>query len=58
MRKNEATDVEPKSVDSHQTNEETPNSNAETKDVKLSAEEKRIDSEPAIEGVEDEEIPF
>ena len=58
LRKNEATDVEPKNVDSHQTNEEAPNSNAETKDVKLSAEEKRIDSEPVIEGVEDEEIPF
>ena len=58
LRKNEATDVEPKNVDSHQTNEEAPNSNTETKDVKLSAEEKRIDSEPVIEGIEDGEIPF
>ena len=58
LRKNEATDVESKSVDSHQTNEEAPNSNAEPKDVKLPVEENRSDSEPVIEGVEDEEIPF
>lgn len=58
LRKNEATDVEPKSVDSRQTNEEAPNSNVEPKDVKLPVEENRSDSEPVIEGVEDEEIPF
>ena len=58
LRKNEATDVEPKSVDSRQTNEEAPNSNTEPKDVKLPVEENRSDSEPVIEGVEDEEIPF
>ena len=58
LRKNEATDVEPKSVDSRQMNTEAPNSNAEPKDVKLPVEENRSDSEPVIEGIEDEEIPF
>ena len=58
LRKNEATDVEPKNVDSCQTNTEAPNSNAEPKDVKLPVEENRSDSEPVIEGIEEEEIPF
>ena len=58
LKKEEAVEVEPKSVNPQQTNTEAPNFNAEQKDVKLSVEEKRIDSEPVIEGIEEEEIPF
>ena len=58
LKKKEAVEVEPKAVNPQQTNTEAPNFNAEQKDVKLSAEEKRIDSEPVIEGIEEEEIPF
>lgn len=58
LKKEEAVEVEPKTVNPQQTNTEAPNFNAEQKDVKLSAEEKRIDSEPVIEGIEEEEIPF
>ena len=58
LKKEEAVEVEPKTVNPQQTNTEAPNFNAEQKDVKLSVEEKRIDSEPVIEGIEEEEIPF
>ena len=58
LKKDEAVEVEAKPTESHQTNVEPPNFNAEQKDVKLSVEEKRIDSEPVIEGIEEEEIPF
>lgn len=58
LKKEEAVEVEPKAVKPQQTNTEAPNFNAEQKDVKLSVEEKRIDSEPVIEGIEEEEIPF
>ena len=58
LKKEEAVEVEPKTVKPQQTNTEAPNFNAEQKDVKLSVEEKRIDSEPVIEGIEEEEIPF
>ncbi len=58
LKKEEAVEVEPKSVNPQQTNTEAPNFNAEQKDVKLSVEENRIDSEPVIEGIEEEEIPF
>ena len=58
LKKEEAVEVESKAVNPQQTNTEAPNFNAEQKDVKLSVEEKRIDSEPVIEGVEEEEIPF
>lgn len=58
LKKDDAVEVEAKPTESHQTNTEAPNFNAEQKDVKLSAEEKRIDSEPVIEGIEEEEIPF
>lgn len=58
LKKKEAVEVEPKAVNPQQTNTEAPNFNAEQKDVKLSAEEKIIDSEPVIEGIEEEEIPF
>ena len=58
LKKEEAVEVEPKSVNPQQTNTEAPNFNAEQKDVKLSVEEKRIDFEPVIEGIEEEEIPF
>ena len=58
LKKEEAVEVEPKSVNPQQTNTEATNFNAEQKDVKLSVEEKRIDSEPVIEGIEEEEIPF
>lgn len=58
LKKEEAVEVEPKAVKPQQTNTEAPNSNAEQKDVKLSVEEKRIDSEPVIEGIEEEEIPL
>ena len=58
LKKKEAVEVEPKAVNPQQTNTEAPNFNAEQKDVKLSDEEKRIDSEPVIEGIEEEEIPF
>ena len=58
LKKKDAVEVEPKAVNPQQTNTEAPNFNAEQKDVKLSAEEKRIDSEPVIEGIEEEEIPF
>ena len=58
LKKEEAVEVEPKSVNPQQTNTEAPNFNAEQKDVKLSVEEKRIDSKPVIEGIEEEEIPF
>lgn len=58
LKKDEAVEVEAKPTESHQTNVEPPNFNAEQKDVKLSVEEKRIDSKPVIEGIEEEEIPF
>ena len=58
LKKEEAVEVEPKTINPQQTNTEAPNFNAEQKDVKLSVEEKRIDSEPVIEGIEEEEIPF
>ena len=58
MKKEEAVEIETKAVEPQQTNTEAPNFNAEQKDVKLAAEEKRIDSEPVIEGIEEEEIPF
>ena len=58
LKKEEAVEVESKAVNPQQTNTEAPNFNAEQKDVKLSVEEKRIDSEPVIEGIEEEEIPF
>ena len=58
LKKEEAVEVEPKSVNPQQTNTEAPNFNAEQKDEKLSVEEKRINSEPVIEGIEEEEIPF
>ena len=58
LKKDEAVEVEVKPTESHQTNVEPPNFNAEQKDVKLSVEEKRIDSKPVIEGIEEEEIPF
>ena len=58
LKKDDAVEVEAKPTESHQTNTEAPNFNAEQKDVKLSVEEKRIDSEPVIEGIEEEEIPF
>ena len=58
LKKEEAVEVKPKTVNPQQTNTEAPNFNAEQKDVKLSVEEKRIDSEPVIEGIEEEEIPF
>lgn len=58
LKKEEAVEVEAKPTESQQTNTEAPNFNAEQKDVKLSVEEKRIDSEPVIEGIEEEEIPF
>ena len=58
LKKDDAVEVEAKPTESHLTNTEAPNFNAEQKDVKLSAEEKRIDSEPVIEGIEEEEIPF
>lgn len=58
LKKEEAVEVEPKTVNPQQTNTEAPNFNAEQKDEKLSVEEKRIDSKPVIEGIEEEEIPF
>ena len=58
LKKDEAVEVEAKPTESHQTNVEPPNFNAEQKDVKLSVEEKRIDSKPVIEGIEEEEIPI
>ena len=58
LKKEEAVEVEAKPTESQQTNTEAPNFNAEQKDVKLSVEEKRIDSKPVIEGIEEEEIPF
>ena len=58
LKKEEAVEVEPKTVNPQQTNTEAPNFNAEQKDVKLSVEEKRIDSKPIIDGIEEEEIPF
>lgn len=58
LKKEEAVEVESKSVNPQQTNTEAPNFNAEQKDVKLSVEERRIDSESVIEGIEEEEIPF
>lgn len=58
LKKEEAVEVESKAVNPQQTNTEAPNFNAEQKDVKLSVEEKRIDSEPVIDGIEEEEIPF
>ena len=58
LKKDEAVEVEAKPTEYHQTNVEPPNFNAEQKDVKLSVEEKRIDSKPVIKGIEEEEIPF
>ena len=58
LKKEEAVEVEPKTVNPQQTNTEAPNLNAEPKEVKLPVEEKKVEPKPVIEGIEDEEIPF
>lgn len=58
LKKEEAVEVEAKPTESHQTNAEPSNFNAEQTVEKLTVEEKRIDSEPVIEGIGEEEIPF
>ena len=58
LKKDDAVEVEAKPTEPQQTNVEPPNFNTEQKDEKLSVEEKRIDSKPVIEGIEEEEIPF
>ena len=58
LKKDEAVEVEVKPTESSQTNTAPSNLNAEPKEVKLPAEEKKVEPKPVIEGIEDEEIPF